>query len=431
MNQEPTQWQPLYQPPPPQKKKRGACGCVSVLLALLLVGGITLMTFAVLGRLDLLEWPRSTFAPQSTSQPLPTLPPPKPGEAPRLPTQGRVRSHYRALTQEERQAYDAILAQLPGFPERIEIPHLGGDGISHVFFALLRDNPMIFQLSSESITRTGGGKSWFHPSYRMDADEYWRRCAELADICAVIAAGIPKGATEFEKELAVHDAILRRCEYSYTGDAEENTAYGALVLGKAACEGYARAMVLLLDQQEIDSCIVTGDATNSSGETSKHAWNKVRVGGNWYHVDVTWDDPVAKEGDARLRGFSHGYFNLNDLEMGLSHEIAPDSKPCTATEANYFVAKGLWFRQIDRDAETALAQALAEAVNTGEYMLEFRCADAAGYQAAIKRLFSNQRVYRVLSNANLASEKKISSRRVSYMEIKALHIVQILPEVSE
>ncbi|MDR3314345.1 MAG: hypothetical protein LBS96_07815 [Oscillospiraceae bacterium] len=421
------QWQqPWDLPPPPQKKRgKGAFGCLTGFLTLLLIIVLVLFCFGLLRNLVPPGWESSTLPPLPTAAST-TLPPRAPGDPPHLPQAGRVRSHYKALAEDEKQAYDAILTALPEFPERIEIPRLGENGISNVYYALLRDHPLLFHLSSESMTKTSGGKTWFCPAYRMNRAEYEKHCKELEAVCASIAVTIPEDATQFETELALHDALVGLCDYSYTGSADENTAYGALVLGKAACEGYSRALVLLLDQQGIDCCIITGDATNSTGETSKHAWNKVRIDGAWYQVDSTWNDPVGADGGSP-RSPLHSYFNLTDAEMGLTHALTPDDMPCTATKANYFAVKGLLFRQIDRDAEAVLAQTLAEAVDAGAELLEFRCETRAAYDAAVERLFEDQRIYRILSNADIASRRKISSQRVSFTEIKALHILQIIP----
>ena len=63
------------------------------------------------------------------------------------------------------------------------------------------------------------------------------------------------------------------------------TSYGAFVNHNAVCQGYALAFKVLMDRAGIPCCYVSSDAIN-------HAWNMVRLDGNWYHVDVTWDDPI-------------------------------------------------------------------------------------------------------------------------------------------
>ncbi|WP_408071553.1 Ig-like domain-containing protein [Butyrivibrio sp. JL13D10] len=94
-------------------------------------------------------------------------------------------------------------------------------------------------------------------------------------------------------ELIIHDALLDHITYDYEGYEVQNpthichTAYAALVLGKAVCDGYSQAFTYLLDYEgiNIESVVVTG-----LGDGGGHAWNRVKLDGNWYEVDTTWDD---------------------------------------------------------------------------------------------------------------------------------------------
>ena len=76
--------------------------------------------------------------------------------------------------------------------------------------------------------------------------------------------------------------MVSHCSYK-DGDLLTYTAGGALVEGKALCVGYARAMVLLLQEMGVESEVLKVSSMN-------HAWVKVKVNGKWYHADPTWDD---------------------------------------------------------------------------------------------------------------------------------------------
>ena len=101
-----------------------------------------------------------------------------------------------------------------------------------------------------------------------------------------------KGARDdAEKALRLHDWIVRICDYDTAAAKRHDTsplartAYSVLVRHSAVCEGYTMAYRLLLKRVGIESEEVLSDAMN-------HCWNYVRLGDSWYHVDVTWDDPV-------------------------------------------------------------------------------------------------------------------------------------------
>lgn len=77
------------------------------------------------------------------------------------------------------------------------------------------------------------------------------------------------------------------------GNNNKYNLYGAIVETKVVCEGYARMFKYIMDGLNIPCILVSGIATNSEGETELHAWNYVELNGQWYAVDVTWNDPVV------------------------------------------------------------------------------------------------------------------------------------------
>lgn len=86
--------------------------------------------------------------------------------------------------------------------------------------------------------------------------------------------------------------LCRRTEYDFAAAKSDSDhyptayhAYGALMNGKAVCQGYAYAFKLLCDRAQIPCWIVTG-----TYGSEPHAWNYVWLDGNYYLVDVTWDD---------------------------------------------------------------------------------------------------------------------------------------------
>lgn len=82
--------------------------------------------------------------------------------------------------------------------------------------------------------------------------------------------------------------------------------------GKAVCEGYSKAFQLLCNKAKIDCVLLSGTA-----DSDNHAWNGVKIGGDWYQIDVTWDDVDDFIYD------SHEYFNLTDSLMYEDHTLSP------------------------------------------------------------------------------------------------------------
>lgn len=119
----------------------------------------------------------------------------------------------------------------------------------------------------------------------------------------------------------VHDYLVENIEYDTTiSQSNIYNVYGALVNGRAVCEGYARSFKYLMDELGIPCTLVIGTGTNSQGETENHAWNYIQLNGNWYAIDCTWDDPVSSTGyvsqNSKYRYFLKG-----------SNDFSKDHKP--------------------------------------------------------------------------------------------------------
>lgn len=102
------------------------------------------------------------------------------------------------------------------------------------------------------------------------------------------------GANRFEQLKSIHDWISKRVDYD-TKFAYATSYYATSVFLApyiTVCEGYAEAFKMLCDRVGIPCIVVVGDAGDP------HAWNYVKMeDGNWYAVDVTWDDQNYENGD--------------------------------------------------------------------------------------------------------------------------------------
>ena len=117
----------------------------------------------------------------------------------------------------------------------------------------------------------------------------------------------------------VHDYLRDTIEYDVDAGKNVYNIYGALVNKKAVCEGYARAYKLILDELDIPCIIACGMAKNSAGKIESHAWNYVQVDGNWYAIDVTWDDPVITGTGILNEEYKYRYFLVGADEFFKDH----------------------------------------------------------------------------------------------------------------
>lgn len=160
----------------------------------------------------------------------------------------------------------------------------------------------------------------------------------------IICENICKSMPDYQKVKIIHDYVVENTVYEEYG-AVAHIAYGALINGRGVCESYANAVKILLDMVGIENIMISGQATNSNG-TDSHAWNLVKLGNNYYHLDATWDDPVSIFGGDRLE---YDYFLVDDETIKADHSwdesLYPSAK---STEYSYKAVKDL-IKSSDRD----------------------------------------------------------------------------------
>ena len=121
---------------------------------------------------------------------------------------------------------------------------------------------------------------------------------------------------------AIHDYLVVSVEYDnelyesyrHGKDVTDNPAFhidGVLLNNLAVCDGLSKAFAFLCAVEGVEATRVTG-----SYISVPHAWNKVKVSGVWYNVDVTADSAYyTVDGNDSRRQLSHGYFLLSDYTM--------------------------------------------------------------------------------------------------------------------
>lgn len=145
--------------------------------------------------------------------------------------------------------------------------------------------------------------------FEMNAKQYSEALIKLRHErdCALKLISNCKTPEEIIKYL--HDYLIRKCEYAHYATKDTSmsarTAYSALVNHEALCEGYAMAYCYLLKSVGIDCrCLISKDMN--------HCWNYVNIGENWYHVDVTWDDPTYEGKNPDTAPIHYDHFLLSD-----------------------------------------------------------------------------------------------------------------------
>lgn len=209
-------------------------------------------------------------------------------------------------TGEERSCYDQLADGIRNVDSHITIRSgLDPTTVKKIVDYYLLDHAEIFYTSTASISYNYSTvrsqkvyKSYtITPNYAYDKNTVLAMRARMgAEIAQMLAAADGK-TSDYKKELALHDALIHALSYDSAAAADPSahpqsfSAYGAFTNKTAVCEGYAKALKLLLDSAGIESLYVTGVASNGS-DSGTHAWNMARISGIWYYLDATFDDPV-------------------------------------------------------------------------------------------------------------------------------------------
>ena len=241
--------------------------------------------------------------------------------------------------------YDAVVASLRRFETETAVPISLKSGMGHTVHDILSylhyDHPeFCFCTNKYTVIES---KSTMKVVIHFQYDE--RGCRELYRRVQNKVDEIVSGCRGYDvvaKERYLHDYLTKHVTYyKVNGDRSIFTAAGALLNGRAVCEGIAKAFQLLCDRCGIPCMYVFGEANNrKQGGIGAHAWNIVMLQGDYYHVDVTWDG-----GSVLGEPAGYAYFNLPDWDIAKSHRWNRSLTPaCNSTEENYFIKEGLFFR---------------------------------------------------------------------------------------
>lgn len=310
--------------------------------------------------------------------------------SPFTPVSYADRWNYNKITTTQKAIYDEIYnAAKVHFEGKIELGNVTQEDIAIADYAVRCDHPELFWLPGSFWMYSEDGGQTYSLSYTDEESNSGYLCfvdeepilsKAMQDKVTEFLKTVSAEMTEYELALAAHNFLAKTVEYDHEAaeDHSQNpysfTAYGALVAGKAVCEGYAKAYKLLLNSMGIDCITVTG-TLDSVG----HMWNMAKLGGDWYNIDVTSDDQddlifiYFNQTDAFLLANKYVFDESfsEHIKDGQSFNI---SKPeATATILNYHNVSGFIIDNPIPDIEDqSFNFALKEAVKNGKTHIDIR-----------------------------------------------------------
>ncbi|MCM1243953.1 MAG: hypothetical protein NC314_14005 [Roseburia sp.] len=308
---------------------------------------------------------------------------------------------FNALPEEEKDIYLEILWTLLNFQEDVTLSSMDEAEIGRMFQCVLNDHPEIFYVDGYTYTQYTLGdiikKITFTGTYHMSREEIAERQSEIDGYVEKCFAGITPEMDEYGKVKYIYEYLIDHTEYDASANDSQNIC-SVFLNGRSVCQGYAKAMQYLLQQAKIEATLILGEVSQGEG----HAWNAVRIDGQWYYVDTTWGDASyqAVGGDESYPRkakptINYDYLCVTTEQLCKTHRIENVVTPpeCDSMEANYYVKEGLYFTALDKEQLTRIFQ---DGYERGNAYVTLKCATEEIYEQMQDMLINEQEIFHYL-----------------------------------
>ncbi|MBQ3055407.1 MAG: hypothetical protein IJC88_04810 [Oscillospiraceae bacterium] len=357
-------------------------------------------------------------------------------------TDGTLKYFYRErLTESQRGMYDTVLEALCNHEESVDLAGIEFEDAKIIIESIAYDHPELFwmkehySLSADRLTL----------NYGCTAEEARVMEARMEPVISKFLDGITPEMSAYDVAVMLYRRILKMVDYDTIalnkerehGGPDHNkidmlrAICGVFTDGKAVCEGYARALQYLLQKCGVECAEAAGMVHKGNGEEgSPHAWNIVKIDGDYYYLDVTWDDDsntVQSVKQPRNQGYAYFCITTEELSRSRDTSLCPVAMPvCDAVRANYFVHNGLVLEAYDLKKLKEIAKATAE---SGNNFITFKCTSKAVYDTAMENLFTKGDDVFALAKVAAKANKSLKSGRVSYTWDDQMLVVCIIMEM--
>lgn len=268
--------------------------------------------------------------------------------------------YFDQLNKEGQRAYYAIKEGLMALKDSFAVPMLSQSELSDIYFMIRLDYPEIFY------TVTFRYKYYNDSSVVELIPEYLFSKDKIKEHVQAMESRVEKLVRQAKdlddkgKELYVHDFLVKNVHYDKLKKEYSHEIIGALGNGVAVCEGIAKAAKVLFDRLGIECIIALSEADPEHGVKYRHAWNVVKIDGQYYHMDATFDNNLST--DAMIR---YDYVNLSDKQVFRDHEPLVWKAPsCNDGEHFYYKEKKLSWTTLDE-----VRNRTRQAVKKGRHLL--------------------------------------------------------------
>ena len=241
-------------------------------------------------------------------------------------------SEANAVKPNEQGAIERMRSGFESFEERIDLSeyNISPQDLTRIFANATKNSPYLFYVDKNlSYTyRMGGNVLSVTPKYNCTQVQFEQMMNFCRGEVKKIAALANEGESELEKLIYAHDIIC--CGFSYDLTLESNNIYTFLTTKRGTCQGYTWAYMAVLRELGIECEYVASDSII-------HIWLKVKIDGEWYYSDVTWDDPPSDEGRSMPVSRRHLLFSDRKANSdGYKDRYGASGEKCTSEKYDSF-----------------------------------------------------------------------------------------------
>lgn len=261
--------------------------------------------------------------------------------------------YYNHLNKSQQNAYHVMKTGLKALAPSFQAPRLEEKELADIYFLLRLDCPEIFySVKFQYRYYQDSGNVEILPEYLFEKSKIKAHQKAMKSRVEKLCRPAVKF-TETEKLQYIHDFICSSVRYDKLKKPYSHEIIGPLGQGVGVCEGIAKAVKILCDTLGIWCIIALSEANPEKGIKYRHAWNIVRVNGQYHHLDATFDNTLGSK-----EGIRYDYFNLSDKQIFRDHEPVIWKVPaCTDGEHFYYKEKKLSFTK-EEDVRKRAAQAV-------------------------------------------------------------------------
>ena len=312
--------------------------------------------------------------------------------------------YYGFLSDSEKKVYRQMTEAFSSMQSGNVIDTLSDDSMNKVVNAIRYDHPELFYLDEIGYVHyTLGGqiqKTTLSVTYTDSAAAIRSKQGLIDNKVNSIISQLNSGASDYEKVKYVYETVINMTEYDLNASDNQNII-SVFVNGRSVCAGYAKAVQYLLNKMGVDTTLTYGVDLMTG---SAHAWNLVKIDGQYYYLDATWGDTsyVNPGGNTFNGGINYGYLNITTDELTRTHAISSEivMPNCVATDANYYVKEGLYLYSYDADQ---LRSIFDRAYSEGADSVNFKCASLEVYDSIRHDLVDNSRIFDYLRDSKTVS----------------------------